>query len=246
MNYLKFFNDPSAAELFELFKPAVFVFSALASSMVLASGLRRGLKWYLIALWTLGCLWFVPVVLPLYLVFLLYNSGAKSVGSHRNPDFTATKRRLLAFAWFCAVTSVGYAVIRHDRNSIDAHLSRAITARVEGNRDRATAEYKAALALEPSPHNHNLLGTFLFEQSDWQGAVTELQAAEAGNEPDPLLNYRLAQALQKLGRTEESIMEFRRLAEGETCRNEPSYQPCESAEIWIRNLSVRTGEGSLH
>jgi hypothetical protein len=120
----------SAGELFELFRPAALIFSALASTWVFASG-RRRFSFYVALAWAVATLFLTSVVLPLYLIVLLIRPAS---------DSRLKPRGKLAPLAFAAITLVGIGIyLYQETRGFDARLAQAAYAKVRGDRNQAIA-----------------------------------------------------------------------------------------------------------
>jgi tetratricopeptide (TPR) repeat protein len=243
----------SAGELFELLRPAVFLFSAILSAWVLASARRRGIRPIPVALWTIGTLVAPPVAFPLFLAWRIFTNRkqqskearAVSEADSSEPDESESAqpsapgryRFLLPWTYLLLVIAIGVLYFYRDSHSIDAYLSRGNAARIMNSPERTIAEYRAALRLEDNPHTHNLLGRELAEQKRWSEALTELEMAKAGNEPDPVLPYVLAVALEQNGREDDAEEEFKQFLNSSPCHSQPPDPRCENARLRLAALS---------
>lgn len=120
---------------------------------------------------------------------------------------------LYAFALLLAGAIYSY----HDYYSFDAHLARAANALLLNQRTDAIREYRAALCLADDAHTRKLLGIQLAEDGQTEAALAEFRAAERGGEPDELLPYRVASALDTLGRAAEAADEYRKFLRSSLC-----------------------------
>lgn len=236
----------SAGEFFELLRPLALVISALLSTWVLASARRRHLHLAAAIAWAIGTFLFPFIVLPIYLIARCWTRQRTLT---KNPDAEATAesgsssplslRILLPTVYgFILLTLVGLYIYR-DYQTVDAHLARAKQAKVMNQPVRSIREYRAALKLEDDPHTHKLLGIELAETKEWAEALRELRAAERGGEPDDSLPYRIAQALEATGQTNEALAEFKRFLERNACTEEPPDSRCDTARKRVLTKSQR-------
>jgi hypothetical protein len=70
-----------------------------------------------------------------------------------------------------------------DRQSVDAHLARAVQAKLVDDHARAIREYRRALSLEDDPHTRKLLAIELALAGQLSEAVSEFHLAQQGGEP---------------------------------------------------------------
>lgn len=129
------------------------------------------------------------------------------------------RRRNFAFAllYALALLLAGAVYFYRDYHSFDAHLARAANARLLGQRAATIRAYRAALRLADDAHTHKLLAVQLAEDGQTEAALSEFRAAERGGEPDELLPYRIAYALDALGRPSEAIVEYQKFLRGSAC-----------------------------
>ena len=73
------------------------------------------------------------------------------------------------------------------------------------------------MKIEDNAHTHKLLALSLMEAGDLNGAITEFRTALAGGEPDDLIHFYLGNALDKLSRKDEAVVEYRKFLESKTC-----------------------------
>jgi hypothetical protein len=140
---------------------------------------------------------------------------------------------IYAFALFFA----GAIYFYRDYHSFDAHLERAASARLRNRRHDAIREYRAALRINDDAHTHKLLGVQLAEDGQTEAALFELRAAERGGEPDPLLTFRLASALDALGRAVEAAGEYQKFVQGKSCAHASPGALCAEAAARLRQIS---------
>jgi tetratricopeptide (TPR) repeat protein len=251
---VRFLHGFSAGELFELLRPAVFLFSAILSAWVLASARRRGLRPLAVTCWTIGTLAAPPVVFPLHLAWRIFVSRTPRTDEPSDlseaektsaPNKAKSKqsapliryRLLLPLGYLLVVIAAGSFYFYLDSGSVDAHLSRANAARVMNDPERTIAEYRAALLLEDDAHTHNLLGRELAEQGRWDEALVELRVAKVRNEPDPILPYYLAIALEKNGQEIDARDEYKHFLGSAQCEIQPPDARCGAARNRLAVLS---------
>jgi hypothetical protein len=70
-----------------------------------------------------------------------------------------------------------------DRQSVDAHLARAVQAKLVDDHATAIREYRRAIALEENPHTRKLLAIELALAGQISEAAAEFHLAQAGGEP---------------------------------------------------------------
>ena len=123
----------------------------------------------------------------------------------------------LALLYALALLLAGAVYFYRDYHSFDAHLARAATARLLGERATTIRAYRAALRLADDAHTHKLLAIQLAEDGQTEAALSEFRAAERGGEPDEMLPYRIAHTLDALGRTAEATVEYQKFLRGSAC-----------------------------
>ena len=138
-------------------------------------------------------------------------------------------RLALASAYAAPVLALGAFYFYRDYHSADAHLARAASAKLRHRRDRALAEYAAALRLADDPHTRQLLALELSAAGRHEEALAHLQAARAVAEPDEALPFHLGAALEALDRPAEAAAEYRTFLESDLCRREPPDPRCDAA-----------------
>ena len=124
---------------------------------------------------------------------------------------------LLPLLYLATLAAPGAVYFYLDYESVDARLARAAQARLDGQPERVIHEYRAALAEEDDPHIHKLLGVELAHAGRTQEALAEFLAAERGGEPDELLSFRIAAALDALGRTTEATPQYQKFLQSRLC-----------------------------
>jgi hypothetical protein len=147
---------------------------------------------------------------------------------------TLRRRKLaLPLIYALALLSIGALYFYRDYHSFDAHLARAANARLLNQRAATIREYRAALRLSDDAHTHKLLAIQLAEDGQHEAALTELHAAERGNEPDALLPYRIARTLDALGRPAEADIEYQKFTQSSLCAPPSLYMPCAEASARV-------------
>jgi tetratricopeptide (TPR) repeat protein len=231
---VNFHLNMSAGEFFDLIRPAVLLVSAALSTWVLASA-RKRFPFYQALLWALGTLFFPLIILPLYFVALLVKkrkiaATVPSSGDHSHSSASPIKWRFAATALYALIvfSSIGIYLYR-DHESVDAHLARAVRARLDGDRTRTIREYKQALALEDDPHTHKLLAVELADLGSLTDAISEFRLALHGGEPDDSIHFRLGSLLDQIGHKDEASLEYEEFLKSKTCTREPADFRCEAA-----------------
>ena len=160
----------SAGEWFELISPAVFLLSALISTWILASA-RKRFSVYVAFGWAVGTLLLPLIVLPVYLsVILLWR-----------PELRLRRWRfLLPLVYGVIVIGAIAFYFNRDRQSVDAHLARAVQAKLVEDHATAIREYRRALAGEENAHTRKLLAIELALAGQLSDAEREFQLAEQG------------------------------------------------------------------
>ena len=197
----------SAGQLFDLIMPAAFVFSALISTCVLASARKRFKLPYAFAL-AVGTLFLPLIILPLYLAILLWR---KPVGPRVSWRYTLP---LLYATLTLSAIGVFYYF---DSRSADAHLARAVQAKLVEDTQKAIREYRQALAVEDDPHTHKLLAIELAKDSQFSDAVSEFRLAQKGGEPDDSIHYQLGLLFERMNQTDQARVEFQSFVLTKTC-----------------------------
>lgn len=228
----------SAGEFFELLRPAAYLLAALLSAWVLASARRQGIRFYLALLLALGTFLLPFVVLPLYLVGLIFrkisrrNSLAAERESPAAAEFLAPRIRfriLLPAAYGFLLLGGTALYLYRDNNQVDAYLARANQAKLTGPPTKVIREYRAALSLEDNPHTHKLLGIELAGAGQWNEALSEFRLAEQNGEPDQSLPFRMALALNAIGDLAASRSEYQRFLSTHLCTQQVPDEQCAAA-----------------
>gem|GEM_PF-564938 len=139
------------------------------------------------------------------------------------------KRLAPSFIYAFALLSAGAIYFYRDYHSFDAHLARATRARLLNRRDITIREYRAALRISDDAHTHKLLAVQLAEDGQTEAALAEFRAALRGGEPDELLTYRIASALDALGRAGEAADEYQKFLRGGSCAPPSPHALCAEA-----------------
>jgi hypothetical protein len=215
----------SAGELFDLIRPAVLILSALLSIWVLASA-RKRFSFLIALLWAAATFFLTPIVLPLYLVVLLFRRG---MPLSRQPRW-----RLVVPLAYGLVAVGGIALYLHNQNrGVDVHLARAAYAKIRGNHADAIAQYRAALKEGDDPHIRKLLGVELFESGRWTEALSELRRAEHGGEQDDLVILRIGSLLDALDQPHQARLEYQRFILSPLCTQPVPDWRCETARTLL-------------
>lgn len=198
----------SGGELFDLVRPVVLVLSAIISTWVLSSA-RKRFQFYQSILWA-GATFFLPlVVLPLYVIVLLF---------WQRPIIHPLKGRLtIPFLYLTLILSTLALLEYTNERSVEAHLARASFAKVSTDPTTAIREYREVLRLEDSAHNHKLLAVSLMEAGQIMEAITEFRTAELRGEQDDSIHYNLGVLLERINLKGQSTLEFKKFAASETC-----------------------------
>lgn len=125
-----------------------------------------------------------------------------------------------------------------DYESVDAHLARASQAKIVGRHERAIGEYRAALALEDDAHTRKLLGIELDGAGRTPEALDAYRAAARGGEPDELLPFRIAAALDALGRATEAAPAYQNFLQSRLCARRSADSRCGQAQGRLQTLSI--------
>ena len=235
----------SGGEFFELFRPAALIVSAIVSAWVLGSARRWRFRSYLTIAWVLGAFVLPLVVLPLFIIArgatkrrTQLSSATNEAAPHEIINGTAATTRFrylfpLAYFWLL-LALIGFYFYR-DYNSVDAHLARAVQAKLKSQREKTIREYRAALALEDDAHTHKLLGIELIEGNQPQEALREFRLAESRGEPDESLPFRIGQALDATGNHIGATIEFRRFLESQACSRVQPDDRCEPTRVRLQS-----------
>ncbi len=255
----------SLGDVSETLRPALFALSVIASTWVLSDARRHGgFRADALSAWTLLTLLFAHVVLPLYLVARMFTprpspNATTEEPDQDSPDEDAASREdeespeeasvadgggnalkwrfALPLLYATALLLAGAIYFYRDYSSFDAHLMRAAQAKLYGRRERTITEYRAALRVQEDAHARKLLGLELLEAGRAEDALAELLAAERGGEPDERLPFRLASALDALGRRSEAAEAYGRFSRGALCAQSPPDTLCEQASARLQTLS---------
>jgi hypothetical protein len=162
-------------------------------------------------------------------------SGEQIASRSKTPRF---RRRLKLYApplvYAAALLCAGAIYFYRDYHSFDAHLARAASARLLYRRDIAIREYRAALRLADDAHTRKLLAVQLAEDKQTEAALAEFRAAERGGEPDEMIPYRVASALDALGRAGEAADEYRKFLRSGLCTRPSPDAACAEAAARVR------------
>ena len=224
----------SAGEFFELLRPAAYVLSVVLSIWVLASARRRGYRWFAGLAWALGTFFLPFVVLPFFLICLIFISRPSSgesaaVSNSPSPSPSISYRFLLPTVYGSILLIATGVYLYRDHNTVDAHLARAAQAKLSSKSAKTIREYRAALSLEDNSHTHKLLGIELAEAGQWTEALNEFRLAERGGEPDELLPFRIAQVLKASGQHSAAVIEYQRFLNSHACTQQLPDSRCEVA-----------------
>jgi len=144
------------------------------------------------------------------------------------------KKYALPLLYTFALLSIGAIYFYRDYHTFDAHLARAANARLLGQRAAAIRAYRAALRLSADAHTRKLLGIQLAEDGQLEAALSEFRAAERAGEPDELLAYRIARALDALDRPAEARLEYQKFLQGNLCVRPSPDARCEETRRRIK------------
>lgn len=246
---MNFKFDISAGEFFELIRPAVLVFSALASIWVLASARRHRFLIYVAIGWSLGTLFFPLIIFPLYLIvrFIRQQSELPHAGAEAGVTFSSSRaprwRVGLPLTYGAVVlSSIGF-YFYWDHQSVDGHLTRAVHAKLSGKRGGTIDEYRAALKLEDNPHTRKLLARELSDTGDWTGALLELRRAEQGGESDDFIAFNIATLLDLLNLPNQASVEYQKFLETRACTQPLPDERCAVASARVQSARVGNHSG---
>lgn len=144
------------------------------------------------------------------------------------------KRHAPSLIYAGALLFAGAIYFYRDHHSFDAHLARATNARLVNLHTDAIREYRAALRHADDAHTRKLLAVQLAEAGQTEAALAEFRAAERGGDPDELLPYRVAAALDKLGRRAEAAAEYRKFLRSGVCSRPSPIANCVEAAARVR------------
>lgn len=213
----------SAGQLFDLIMPAAFVLSGIISTWVLASARKRFKLPFAFAL-AVGTLFLPLIIFPLYLAIMLWRKpiGSKLSWRYALPLLYAT----------LTLSAIG-VFYYFDSRSADAHLARAVQAKLVEDTQKAIREYRQALAVEDDPHTHKLLAIELAKDSQFSDAVSEFRRAQEGGEPDDSIYYQLGLLFERMNQSEQARIEFRKFLQTRSCAE--MDQRCEDARQRLGN-----------
>lgn len=168
------------------------------------------------------------------------DADAADISKGRAPSAPVSAPRRAAFLYTllyaALVYAAGAAYYAYDYASEDASLSRAATAKLLNQHERAIREYRSALSHADDAHTRKLLGVELLKAERWEEALTELRAAETAGEPDETIPFQLATALRALGRSEEVAAELGRFLNSTLCAQTPPDARCQASRNYLRKL----------
>jgi hypothetical protein len=231
--------DISAGEFFDIIRPAVLVLSGVVSTWVFASARRHRFPNF-IALACAAVTLFIPLVtLPLYLVARSIRRRSKLLNDGRQPgektaSTTAGRRAVISAAYAAIVFSlIGY-YLYSEHHSVDAHLARAVQAKLKGKRGLAINEYRSALQLEADAHTRKLLALELAETGDRVGALSEFRMAEEGGEIDDRIAFHVGRLLDSLNLPNQATQEYQRFLVSRACTQPLPDEQCASVNVRVR------------
>lgn len=166
--------------------------------------------------------------------------SAQAAEETRPPHVRRRRRNYAtAFLYALALLLAGAAYFYRDYQSFDAYLARAEQSRLLGQRAATIRAYRAALRISDDAHTRKLLAVQLLEDGQTEAAIAEFRAAERGGEPDELIPYRIAFALDVLGRTSEATVEYQKFLRGDACARPSPDARC--AEVAARAGQTQGG-----
>jgi tetratricopeptide (TPR) repeat protein len=215
---------------------------------VLASARRRRFNAAAVILWTLGTLFFPLIVTPLYLIARSYRRRREKERANEDDNDSENPanekstpplklRRTLPLVYLLLMLSLGTLYFYMDSRGVETHLARANQARVQGQRERVIAEYRAALALEDDAHTHNLLGQELAAARRFDEALSEFRTAERMGEMDDELSLNTGIALDQLNHPGEAKLEYERFLNGSLCTELPHDARCTATRRRLTELA---------
>lgn len=220
----------SAGALAELVRPFGFALAALLSTWVLYDARRRRFRTLAAYACALLCLLLPPVVLPLYFIARSFN--------YRPTEEKLRWRFALPLLYSVVLAVCAGCYFYLDARSRDAHLARAGQARLLNRREQAILEYRRALALEDDPHTRKLLGVELAQAGRAEEALAEFLIAERGGEPDELLSFRIASALDALNRPAEAAPVYQKFLQSRACTQPLPERDCEQAHARLQQSNA--------
>lgn len=155
---------------------------------------------------------------------------AEEIRSHAR--HSRRKNYAPAFLYALALLFAGALYFYRDYHSFDAHAARAANARLLGQHAASIRSYRAALRISDDAHTRKLLAVQLAEAGQMEAALAEFRAAERAGDDDELLPYRIARALDSIGRPAEAIVEYQKFLRGNWCARSPLDARC--AEVAAR------------
>jgi tetratricopeptide (TPR) repeat protein len=168
------------------------------------------------------------------------DADAQALAQTTKDARSPVRRRLaLPLVYALALLSTGALYFYRDYHSFEAHLARAANARLLNQRDATLREYRAALRLSDDAHTHKLLAVQLAEDGQTEAALAEFRAAERLGEPDALLPYRIAHALDALGRPGEADLEYQKFTQGSLCVHASPDARCAEASARVQQSESR-------
>lgn len=226
----------SAGGFFEFLRPAALVLSALLSVWVLASARRYRLQLPIAFAWALGTFIFPFIAFPIFLIVRSARKRAQRDNDELPPP--AKLRYLLPLIYGVGLLSILAVYLYRDYRSVDAHLARAVRAKVMNEPDKAIREYQAALKIEDNAHTHKLLANEFAETGKWEDALREFRAAEKGGEADDTTTFGMARALEATGHSLDALGNYEKFLAGAVCSSPNNDPRCEKARE-----RVATGKG---
>ena len=163
-------------------------------------------------IWALATLFFPLITLPLYLV-------VQPVQKRHSLKKNASSRVRRAPPSWLVTTPLAYATVvltligvylYTDYQSVDAHLARAVQAKLKGELGNTIIEYRRALLTDDNPHTHKLLAIELADTGNWTEALWEFRIAEDGGERDDSIPFRIASLLDILNLEGQARLEYER------------------------------------
>jgi tetratricopeptide (TPR) repeat protein len=175
------------------------------------------------------------------------NEGAADSGSDEGETFErdesaqasrATAKLGPTLLYASVLVLAGGLYFYADYRSFDAHLARAVRAKLRQRPEAAIGEYRAALRVREDGHTRKLLGLELLQAGRAEEALAELRAAGRGGDTDDALALYVAAALDVLGRRTEAADAYRQFLQTRRCAQPVADSHCDAAGARLRALEA--------